>query len=119
MTRHDDNLPGGPLLWGGPLGAALLIGAGAWLMLAEYHPMSLAVLVAGYFLAYAGFRTILFLDGNRFTPRRLQVGMNWALTGFNANTDEFDIGPVRVYFLLLAILSAGLFLRPIVKGVLS
>jgi len=119
MTRHDDKLPGGPLIWGGPLGMALLALAAGWLVLADYHPMSLAVLVAAYFLAYAGFRTIRFLDGNRFTPRRLQVGMNWALTGFNANTDEFDIGPVRVYFLLLALLSAGLFLRPIVKGILS
>ncbi len=104
---------------GGWLSGAGVVAALGWLLLADYHPMTLAVLVALFFCGYAGFRLMVFMDANRFTPRRLRVGLNWALVGFNAATGEYDIGPVRVYFLLLALLSAGLFLRPVVQGILG
>jgi hypothetical protein len=97
----------------------LLTAATVWLLLSDYQPMSLAGLIAFYFLAYVAMRLLWFLDNNRFTPKRQQVGLNWALTGFNARTAEFDVRPVRVYFLLLALMSVGLFLRPIVKWVIA
>lgn len=97
----------------------LLIAAMIWLLTSDYHPMSLAGLTSVYFLAYVALRLMWFLDNNRFTPRRQQVGLTWALTGFNEDTQEFDVRPVRVYFLLLALMSAGLFLRPVVRWVVT
>ncbi len=94
------------------------LGFSIWFLLfTDYRPMTLAALVVFYFLGYVALRLMSFLDNNRLTPRRYQVGLSWALTGFNSETDEFDIRPVRVYFLLLALLSAGLLLRPIVKWI--
>lgn len=94
------------------------LGFSIWFLLfTDYRPMTLAALVVFYFLGYIALRLMSFLDNNRLTPRRYQVGLSWALTGFNSETDEFDIRPVRVYFLLLALLSAGLLLRPIVKWI--
>ncbi|MEM9643029.1 MAG: hypothetical protein AAGA19_16165 [Pseudomonadota bacterium] len=95
-----------------------LVGFSIWFLLfTDYRPLTLAALVVFYFLGYVALRLMNFLDNNRFTPRRYQVGLSWALTGFNEDTDEFDIRPVRLYFLLLSVLSAGLLLRPIVRWV--
>ncbi|WP_112321259.1 hypothetical protein [Oceanibium sediminis] len=113
--REPDHIEVGAVLR--VLSLLLLFAASAWLLLSDYHPMSLAVLTSVYFCAYVAFRLIWFLDNNSFTPQRRQVGLTWALTGFNADTSEFDGRPVRVYFLLLTLMSAGLFLRPIVRAV--
>jgi len=86
-----------------------------FLLFTDYRPMTLAALVVFYFLAYVALRLMTHLDNNRLTPGGLQVGLNWALTGYNQDTREFDIRPVRVYFLLLALLAAGLLLRPVVR----
>ncbi|NNU78823.1 hypothetical protein HMH01_00095 [Halovulum dunhuangense] len=99
------------------VGVLALLGATGWLLLSDYHPLTLAVLIAAYFVGYVALRLMWFLDGNRLTPRGLQVGLGWALTGFNPETEEYDIRPVRVYFLLLALLAAGLFLRPIARWI--
>ena len=94
------------------------LGFSLWFLLfTDYRPLTLAALIVFYFLAYVALRLMSFLDNNRFTPKRYQVGLSWALTGFNQETDEFDIRPVRVYFLLLALLSAGLLLRPVVRWI--
>ena len=94
-------------------------GAGAFLLLADYHPMALSAVVTMIFALYVGVRLILWMDSNRMTPRRLQVGANWALVGYNSLNGEFDARPVRVYFLLLAIEFTGLFLRPLTRWILG
>ncbi|MEM7296600.1 MAG: hypothetical protein AAF330_08280, partial [Pseudomonadota bacterium] len=52
------------------LGAVALIAAAAWLLLSDYHPMSLAGLTSFYFLGYIAIRLMKFMDQNRFTPKR-------------------------------------------------
>jgi len=86
-----------------------------WLLLADYHPLALAVLVTLFFGAYVAFRWIWWMDDNRMTPKRLQVGLIWALMGYNHDNEEVDLGPVRVFFILLAVQFAGLVLRPILQ----
>ena len=96
------------------------LGFALWFLLfTEYRPLSLAALIVFYFLAYVALRLMTHLDNNRLTPDGLQVGLNWALTGFNQDTREFDMRPVRVYFLLLALLAAGMLLRPIVRWIVG
>jgi hypothetical protein len=90
----------------------------AVLLLADYHPMALTGVLTMIFAAYVAGRLILWLGENRMTPRRWQVGANWALVGYNSLNGEFEIGPVRVYFLLLALQFAGLFLRPLAQWIL-
>ncbi|MEO1293568.1 MAG: hypothetical protein AAFV62_12180, partial [Pseudomonadota bacterium] len=84
-----------------------------------YQPMALAALVAIYFVAYVFLRTLLWMENDRFTPLRLRVGLSWALTGFDPEAEEYDILPVRVYFLLLAVLASGLLLRPVARWVVG
>ncbi len=91
--------------------------AAGWLLLADYHPMALSVLVTMAFAAYVAFRWLWWMDDNRMTPRRLQVGLAWALVGYNHDNDEFDLRPVRMYFVLLAVEFAGLVVRPLVQWV--
>ncbi len=90
-----------------------------WLVLADYNPMTLSVLVSLYFVAYVASRWVIWLESNGFTPRRYQVGLSWALVGYNSLNDEFDIRPVRVYFLLMAVEFTGLVVRPLVQWVVA
>ncbi|QHQ36119.1 hypothetical protein [Algicella marina] len=90
-----------------------------WLVLADYHPMTLSVLVSIYFAFYVGFRLLVWMDNNRMTPRRYQVGIRWALVGYNELNDEFDLRPVRIYFLLMSIEFVGLVVRPVVQGLVA
>jgi|GEM_PF-2089334 len=119
MSQSPENSPLEIAALGRAVAVVVFLLSLGWFLLSDYHPMSLAGLIAFYFLAYVAMRLMWFMDNNRFTPKRQQVGLNWALTGFNAETNEFDVRPVRVYFLLLALLSVGLFLRPVVQWVVS
>ena len=105
--------------WGRVLGAASLLAAGAWFLFADYPPAALAALMGFIFLAYLGMRVLIFWDNNRFTPRRLQVGITWALIGIDADTEEFDTRPVRVYFAILALLAVGVLARPVFLWMLA
>lgn len=118
MTRHHPDAHPPRLAPGRTVAGLLFLVALCWFLMSDYPPMSLAALTALYFCAYVGLRLLLFMDNNGFTPERRQVGLTWALTGFNEDTREFDVRPVRVYFLLLALMSAGLFLRPVVRWLL-
>ncbi|MEO0914566.1 MAG: hypothetical protein AAFY59_16550, partial [Pseudomonadota bacterium] len=62
---------------------------------------------------------LFWLEADKMTPRRYQVGISWALVGYNSLNDEFDIRPVRVYFLLMAIEFTGLVVRPLVRMVVA
>ena len=84
-----------------------------YVLFADYLPLMLAGLVCLFFAAYISVRLLIWFQNDRFTPNRLRVGLTWAFIGFHGDTDEFDIRPVRVYFLLLGVLFAGLVLRPI------
>ncbi len=86
-----------------------------YLLFGEYRPQTLGALVAMFFGAYVWLRVMLYLENNRFSPKRYRVGVTWALVGIDNDTSEFDIRPVRVYFLLLSALLCGLVLRPIVQ----
>ncbi len=102
------------------IGSALVVFlALGWLLTADYTPMALSALVAFLFVGYVGFRLLAWLDVNRFSPRHLRVGLTWALVGLDPETDEYDRRPVVVYFLMLAILAAGLLLRPFVQWVVT
>ncbi len=97
----------------------LTFGCAVWLVVGEYNPLALAVLVTLYFSGYVAFRWIWWMDDNRMTPKRLQVGIVWALMGYNHDNREFDPGPARVYFILLGLQFAGLVLRPVVQWVVG
>jgi len=97
---------------------AATLGAVLYLLLADYPPVLLAAMTVLIFGAYVWMRVMLYLDNDRFSPRRIRVGMAWALVGIDPNTDEFDIRPVRIYFLLLAMLFGGLVLRPVFRWAL-
>lgn len=97
----------------------LLIVATSYLLAADYPPMALGALVSIFFAVYIWMRVMIFFENDRFTPKRIRVGMTWALVGLHEDTQEYDPRPVRVYFALLAVLFAGLILRPIVNLVMS
>lgn len=91
----------------------------AYLLGADYPPAALGALVAIFFAAYLWMRVMVFWENDRFSPKRIRVGMTWAFIGVHADTQEYDPRPVRVYFALLAILFAGLILRPFVDWMIS
>lgn len=102
------------------IGSALvLLLAAGWLLTADYTPVALSALVAFLFLGYVALRLLTWIETNRFSPRHLRVGLTWALVGLDPETDEYDRRPVVVYFLMLAILAAGMLLRPFVQWIVS
>ncbi len=101
-----------PTMAGLVLSLAFIVGA-------EYPPQALAALIALFFAVYIWMRVMIFLENDRFTPKRLRVGLTWALIGVHDEANEFDARPVRVYFVLLTVLFIGLVLRPLVGAVMS
>lgn len=101
-----------PTLAGVALSLVFILGA-------DYPPLALGALVALFFAVYIWMRVMIFLENDRFTPKRLRVGLTWALIGVHDDANEFDARPVRVYFVLLAILFIGLVVRPLVEAVFS
>ena len=93
-------------------GVALAFG---WLLLASYPAQALVFLVVFFFVVYLGLRVLNWMEGNRFSPARLRVGLTWALMGVDAETDEYDVRPATVYFCLLGMLAIGLLLRPVAQ----
>lgn len=91
----------------------LTLAAVGFILFADYNARTLGFIVGAFFAAYIWMRVMVFLDNDRFSPKRLRVGITWALIGIDAETDEFDPRPVRVYFALLVVLFAGLILQPI------
>ncbi len=98
---------------------ALSLLALIYVLSADYPAAALGSLVSIFFAAYIWMRMMIFFENDRFTPKRVRVGMTWALVGLHEDTQEYDRRPVRVYFALLAVLFAGLVLRPISKLVIS
>ena len=92
---------------------ATTVAALVFLLFADYPNAALGGIIALFFAAYVWMRVMVYLDNDRFSPRRLRVGLTWALVGIDKDTDEFDVRPVRVYFVLLVVLFAGLILRPL------
>ena len=99
--------------------AMVMLLAVGWLLSAEYTPVGLAALVSFLFVGYGALRLMTWMDANRFSPRHLRVGLTWAPVGLDPETDEYDRRPVVVCFLMLAIPSAGLLLRPVLQWVVS
>ena len=83
-----------------------------FLLVASYPPIALGALVALSFATYVWMRVMIYLENDRFSPKRIRVGATWALIGVHDDVNEFDARPVRVYFILLTILFVGLVLRP-------
>ena len=116
---------------GGPIGVlaaalpwrairlAAIAGGLGFVLLADYPMPALGALVALLFAAYVWLRCLVFFDNDRFTPRRHRVSLTWALVGIDDTAKEFDYRPVRVYFVLLAILFCGTVLRPVLQWVLG
>ena len=98
---------------------AVTVVALAYVLTASYPATALAALISIFFAAYLWMRFMIFFENDRFTPNRLRVGMTWALIGIHDETNEFDRRPVRVYFALLAVLFAGLILRPFVNVIIT
>ena len=94
------------------LQAVTTLAAVAFILVADYPPLALGALVAMFFAAYIWLRMMIYFENDRFSPKRLRVGVTWALVGIASDTDEYDTRPVRVYFILLAILFTGVLLRP-------
>ena len=88
-----------------------------FLLGAEYPPLALGAVVALFFAVYVWMRIMIHLENDRFTPKRLRVGITWALVGINDDTQEYDPRPVRVYFILLSILFVGLVVRPMTNWI--
>ena len=97
------------------VGALATAAAVLWFLLADYSPAALTGLITLLFGFYVAYRLLLWIEGSRMTPARLRVGAAWALVGYDAGTRDFDVRPVRVYFLLLALQFAGLLIRPIAQ----
>ncbi len=88
-----------------------------FLLVADYPPLALGAIVALFFAAYVWMRVMIFLENDRFTPKRLRVGLTWALVGVDDDSQEYDARPVRVYFILLTILLVGLIVRPMLSWI--
>ncbi len=114
MSDHQDRVQSESLSFVTIAGSILSV---LFLLVASYPPLALAALVAVFFAVYVWLRVMIFLENDRFTPKRLRVGMTWALVGIHDDTGEFDPRPVRVYFILLAILFVGLVVRPLVDWI--
>ncbi len=93
----------------------LTLAAVGFILFSDYNARALGFIVGIFFAAYIWMRVMVFLDNDRFSPKRLRVGITWALIGIDADTDEFDPRPVVVYFALLAVLFAGLVVKPILQ----
>ena len=120
MTRRPDGeIEFGPGLAGRLVQGGLFAFAIGFVLLADYPALALPALISLFFAAYIWLRVMIFLENNRFSPNRLRVSLTWALVGIDETTDEFDIRPVRVYFILLSLLFASLVLRPITAWILS
>ena len=88
-----------------------------FLLIADYPPLALAALIALFFAVYVWMRVMIYLENDRFSPKRIRVGATWALIGVHDEVNEFDARPVRVYFILLAILFVGLVVRPLLEWI--
>ncbi len=118
MTDHHNS---DPIKWltSGPGQFLAAIIAGAYLLSADYPPAALGALIALFFAVYVWMRLMVFFENDRFSPKRVRVGLTWALIGLDDGVREFDPRPVRVYFALLVILFAGLIIKPILQAVIS
>lgn len=104
---------GARILWCVAVCVALYV-----LLLTDYPPQALAVATCIIALTYMAIRIVNFFDEDRFSPKRVRVGLLWAVAGVSTETDEFDTGPALFYVCLFLVLSAGLVLRPLVQWVL-
>ena len=93
----------------------LTLGGLAYVLLADYPPQVLGVLLAMIFGIYFSVRVLIYWDNDGFSPKRIRVGMRWVLLGLDADTEEFDAGPVRVYAAILLLLLTGLIVRPMAQ----
>jgi len=114
MNDHQDSTP----ITGLPLvtvaGTVLCL---FFLLVADYPPLALGAIVALFFAVYIWMRVMIYLENDRFSPKRMRVGVTWALVGVDDDTQEFDARPVRVYFILLTILFVGLVVRPLLSWI--
>ena len=99
-------------------GVATLLAAG-FVLFGDYPVIALPAIASLIFAVYVGFRILVWFENARFSPKRLRVGVTWALVGIDMETDEYDTGPVRMYFALLALLLLGMVVRPFAIWVLS
>jgi len=109
---HDDRLVDLLAKFPFPIAVGVVFSTG-FLLFVDYNPIALGALVALFFAVYIWLRVMIFLENDRFTPKRRRVGLSWALVGVYDEADEFDPRPVRVYFVLLFILFIGMVIRPI------
>jgi hypothetical protein len=114
MTGPRETLSLSDLPWTTLIGCVL---SGLFLMTASYPPLALGSLIALFFAVYVWMRVMIYLENDRFSPKRIRVGATWALIGVHDEVNEFDARPVRVYFILLAILFVGLVVRPLLEWI--
>jgi len=120
VTR--DNRPDGSINFGDSLQGRIARGvvylfAISYVLFSDYPALAVPAIVALFFAAYVWLRVMVWMETNSFTPGGLQVGLTWALVGIDRTTQEHDIRPVRVYFILLSLLFAALVLRPIIAWI--
>ena len=89
------------------------------LFFTDYPPQALAISICLIAVFYMTIRIINFFDEDRFTPKRVRVGLLWAVAGVSTETEEFDTGPALFYVCLFFILFAGLLIRPAIQWVTS